>query len=86
MFFYKLGYEEAMNLPIDVAASLWENITVIEAQEMRKMFEIQIFPNLKEEARINLDRKYHKMAYPEEYSDKPLTTAELARKLANVHK
>lgn len=49
----------------DRVQSLWECITMIEAQEQLKMMNSLDWPNLKKEQRKNLHKDLYKQAYPD---------------------
>lgn len=58
----------------------FQAITMIEAQEMLKLFQVESFSQAKKEQKTKLFKKYKKLAYPNEISNnRVITTDELAR-------
>lgn len=55
-----------MELPAQTVDSLWQQITIIEAQEQLKMFRAMDWPNLKKSEREKEHKRLFKIAYPKE--------------------
>lgn len=63
-YFYKISPVELLRLPNLAVRKLWEGITMIEAQEQLKAFQVQDWPNMKKQTRAKTHRDLFKKAYP----------------------
>lgn len=65
MRFYGLSIGEYRNLTLPERSSLWECITIIEAQEMLNQTLVVTMPHMKKQARDKSHKKLHTLAYPD---------------------
>lgn len=70
-----------MNLDNDVVMSLWDNITLIEAQEQLKMLTALDWPDMKKTARQKMHKELFNKAYPTEIRKKNYVTLKDLQKL-----
>lgn len=57
-------------MKMSVLQTLWENITIIEAQEQLKQMTVNDWPNMSKSGRNNLHRDIFKQAYPSQIQQK----------------
>jgi hypothetical protein len=57
-------------MPDNLVGSLWECITMIEAQEMLKSFKVMDWPNQKKNKRGEIHKDLFKKAYPSSINKK----------------
>jgi len=68
--------EEIETVDSERVESLWQAITVIEAQEQLKQMSIADWPNMKKQQRSKIHKELFKQAYPSEIRKKNYITPE----------
>lgn len=84
MRFYGLSLVEYRGLTVPERDSLWECITIIEAQEMLNQSLVATMPHMKPQARSKAHKNLHKLAFPDLY-DTPknfVTLEEVQKRLS----
>lgn len=71
---YKI--DDLANLPKRTLDIMWECITVIEAQDQLKSFNISDWPNMKKAQRQKLHKELYRQAYPASLRKKNKITAD----------
>ncbi len=70
-YFYSMSPIDVLKLPNEGVDKLWECITMIEAQEQLKAFQVQDWPNMKKQTRAKTHRDLFKKAYPKKKQSIP---------------
>jgi len=79
-FFYHLSPDQYWALDMETEQTLWEAITVIEAQNMLHQITLVDFPNMKTGHRNKIHKKLYRQAYPATFRESvELTPETLAR-------
>ena len=67
---------ELLETEYHLIESLWNNISVIEAQEQMKKLTVADWPNMKKSSRSKLHKDLHNQAYPTHLRKKNYVTPE----------
>lgn len=65
-----------MSMRADIFDLYWQAITPIEAQNAMLLFDVSSYPNMKDNARRKIHKKYHQAAYPKTWSNVPRVSAD----------
>lgn len=79
--FYAFSFNEVMLLSTRQFNTLWDQITVIEAQDQLKLLQVQDWPNLKKTPRQKIHKNLFNQAYPSQLKTKNYITVEELGKL-----
>ena len=82
--FYGLHPDDALNMELDLFYTLWQSITVIEAQEILMQLKISDWPNMKDNDRQKFHRDLHRAAYPKTKESVTLTMEQFAAALGRL--
>lgn len=70
-------------MPAQLVNALWDQITVIEAQEQLKLYRAMDWPNMKQGPRREEHKKLYRMAYPAELKEAKALTPEQITSIIN---
>jgi hypothetical protein len=78
--FYGWTNDQILDLDVDSFDEYWQSITIIEAQEMLKQFNVSDWPNMKQNNRESLHRRLFQDAYPDSFKEvRKIETSDLAK-------
>ena len=83
-YFYGISPVDIDDMENDRVMSLWDCITIIEAQEQLKMLSALDWPNMKKSQRTNFHKELFKKAYPSEIRKKNYVSIDDLKKLQGV--
>lgn len=83
--FYSISPLDLLEMPSILVDELWQNLTIIEAQEQLKSFQAHDWSNLSRGKRESEHKRLHRLAYPNTIQEKKsITVEDLQRLLSNA--